>query len=307
MDIMKPVVVTLSTPRCGTQWLAQTIRDLHGDAVVAEHEPLENQYLLRKFFRRFESIDEQLNVEAIRDHIARINDITRSKIYIEVGYQACAAIPLFIREFQERIRIIHLYRNPVLTAYSMVTLGYYKFRSPEDEQQNVLSMLDPRQDHVAFRDYAAKWQNMSPFARSLYFWLEINQYAQELRQRYSGIPFLAVRSEDMFASADHLAAVLRWIGLPEDDRSGRRRLPVQDPPVFRDQGDHENAGGSRLGTAHGLFRCGNAGRRGCQARPLQVPDYSTLQLGEIDRPDWSLSNDQNQLAETFLVRIRLLR
>jgi hypothetical protein len=219
MDIMKPVVVTLSTPRCGTQWLAQTIRDLHGDAVVAEHEPLENQYLLRKFFRRFESIDEQLNVEAIRDHIARINDITRSKIYIEVGYQACAAIPLFIREFQERIRIIHLYRNPVLTAYSMVTLGYYKFRSPEDEQQNVLSMLDPRQDHVAFRDYAAKWQNMSPFARSLYFWLEINQYAQELRQRYSGIPFLAVRSEDMFASADHLAAVLRWIGLPEDERT----------------------------------------------------------------------------------------
>jgi hypothetical protein len=166
-----------------------------------------------------DSIDEQLKVADIRNHIDRIRTIAQTKTYCEIGYQNSAAIPLLIREFHDRIRIVHIFRNTVLNAYSLATHGFYNARNSVEQARNDLCNLDPREDNVAFPHYADKWDQLNPFSKSVYFWLEINTYALELQQGYRKVPFRSVRAENLFSSPYGLTELLSWMGLPEDERA----------------------------------------------------------------------------------------
>jgi hypothetical protein len=196
------LIVFLSTGRCGTQFFTRYLADAAGGRAVVMHEPIRAKYA-PKHTLRAPDLEQVLSryapVAHHVDEIARIVD--SGKVYVETGWPMFSWIPLLLGRFGEQALAVHLTRHPVQYAYSLASLDFY---SPHREDAYVrLARLHPADPGVKHREYAAEWDSLNPVERSLFQWLEVNTWAEELK---SACPdsFITLGSEDVLASPEVL-------------------------------------------------------------------------------------------------------
>lgn len=238
----KSAVFTITTPRSGTQWLAESLRALYPDDLHIAHEPVVFEYNPRVNFRSRSACTALREVGPVREHLTSIHDVLKAKTYVEIGYSSYCAIPLFAQEFRGQVNVVQLVRDPVRVAASLLTHDWYtpKRKRPEIEYNMALLPTDPG---AQFPGYQAKWQQMTSFERALYYWLEIHQYGLEIEQT-SQLPFLRVRFEDLLTSRTERQRLTDFLGVSEaagwdhltpqviDSYQGKTRAPI-DPSLIR--------------------------------------------------------------------------
>jgi hypothetical protein len=214
-----PLVVFLSTGRCGTQWLTESLRELYAGSVEVEHEPLGPLYAPRRYFRRYDDPDAVLKVPAVARHVERI---ARIEHYVETGWPLFPAIPMLARRFPDRLRVVHLTRHPVPTALSHLAHSSYA-GSGRDDDFTRLATLAPSDPNVLHSEYAERWSDLTAYEKCLYWWTEVHSYGLELPERLPGIPFVRVKAERMLAGEEEtLERLAAHLGLPPDGRLAER-------------------------------------------------------------------------------------
>lgn len=201
---MNKAYFILSTGRCGTQWIANYLKENCSDIFCVEHEPLDNEYNPRKMVN---FPNEAEISEKVKAHLEGIKKILKTKNYIECGHPVWSTIPYLIKELNENIAIIHLVRHPVPTAYSWLTHQAYCQPILSYLQEKVL--LSPQNEGVIFSKYKTFWKDMNPFEKSLYYWLEVNAFALQL-EKVQTVPWLRLKFEDLFYS-NGLAKLLDFL------------------------------------------------------------------------------------------------
>ncbi len=192
---MSAAVFVLSTGRCGTQWLARFLGLNLGERATVTHEPIHAAWSPREMLgaRDPGNLPPRLR-EPIDRHLQSIRDVLRGRTYVECGYPLWSAVPFLIETFAP-VRIMHLVRHPVPTAWSWLT--HRAFCPPLLPHIAEKTLLSPFDGGVQFPEYRRRWSAMSPFEKSLYYWLEV--IAFELHLRAAGTTtWLTLTFDEMF-------------------------------------------------------------------------------------------------------------
>jgi hypothetical protein len=207
----------LSSGRCGTQWIGNTIQEIYGDLAVSVHEPIGVQYRPRKLLGAVDP-EKIEGSDVILQHLQQIEGrlegggVTPPLAYIEAGWPCFPAVPYLANRFRGRIKFIHLFRHPIFTASSMVTHGYYDPNNPGIIFD--LALLTPFDKGVNFPEYQDVWEDLSPFEKCLYLWAEINTFSLEQQKRLDA-PWLTICFEDLFSPKyQYLENLLNFLKLP---------------------------------------------------------------------------------------------
>lgn len=208
---MTEALFVLSTGRCGTQWLAEALREIAGDQAVVAHEPLDNDYAPREMLaaRTPDALAPEL-AELVAGHLASIDEALKERHYIECGHPLWSSLPFLLDRFAGRVRVIHLVRHPVPTAISWVTESAYIPPMGSHLKEKVL--LSPFDAGVRFPSYRELWASLTPYEKALYYWTEVNALGLDLEAR-SAVPWLRIRFEDLFKGSDAIEAIARFAGL----------------------------------------------------------------------------------------------
>jgi hypothetical protein len=200
----------ISTGRGGTQWLAEVLRCAAGDTAVVAHEPLGDDYPQRAMLaaRHPDNLDAE-DAEPLLDHVASIEQTLITKPYIECGHPLWSSLPYLLERFSGRVRVIHLVRHPVPTAWSWLTQrAYCPPLAPHLPERMLLSPFD---DGIRFTAFRERWPSLTPYEKSLFYWAEVNAFALHL-QTTVGVPRMRCRIEDL-SRGEGLAELLAFTGL----------------------------------------------------------------------------------------------
>jgi hypothetical protein len=210
-----PVVMFLSTGRCGTQWLTATLRELHPE-VRSEHEPIGPLYAPRRHFRRYLEPQRVLDEPAVADHLAGV--LAERCPYVETGWPLFPSLPHLATAIPERLRVVHLTRHPVPTALSHLAHNSYA-GSPRNDAFTRLATLGPGDPRVFQRRYAGRWKALTPYEKCLFWWTEVNLFGLEFARRFPDIPLLRIRSEALLSpTSELLPRMLEFAGIAFDER-----------------------------------------------------------------------------------------
>ena len=205
----------LSTGRCGTQWMADSLGKVYAERLVVEHEPLDSCYDSRSALasNRSAAAEYEPSVK-VTAHVEWIEQQLETHSYIECGHPNWGVIPWLEKRFRGRVRIVHLTRHPVPCAYSWSTHGAYQEVILPHETR--LIPLSPFDKGIQFNEYQQRWNTLSVFEKCLYYWCEVNAFAIELESRVS-TPWLRLTCEDLFTGngPDRLSDFLEFPQNPE--------------------------------------------------------------------------------------------
>jgi hypothetical protein len=223
-------IFVLSTGRCATQWLHDAMANCYGDAIVSTHEPLQTAYLPRHFFRAAPAALNALgDIADVAAHVDSIRETLRHRPYFEAGWPCFSALPWLQNALDGRIRIVHLIRHPVTTAFSMSTHDVYGRN--DWIREGALTPFDPG---CLRPELQPAWPAMSTYEKCLFWWTQIHRYALELHRDRSEIPWLDISYEDMFSpGTDALDALVEFCGLPHRPRFSMLRECRTDRFHFR--------------------------------------------------------------------------
>jgi hypothetical protein len=159
----------------------------------------------------------------VRD-VARTAEVRPVAIF---GNTLSHLAPVLRRVVGDRLRLLHLHRDPVVTAASIFvkTRPEWWTRVGRYEDDSHGLRITPFDPHAAFPEYRERWASLSLFEVILYQWLERHAYAVEAAARL-GVPVLSMRSEDLFAGpASAIESIARFAGLepPGSAAVGRAR------------------------------------------------------------------------------------
>lgn len=184
----------VTTARSGTQWVCHSLRNVFGDLVAVEHEPIKYAYAPKHSLRNPTAIATLRAHPIVRRHLDEIHRTLKDRPYVEVGFPAFAAAPLLLEEFGSHLRLVHLTRHPLRVAASIVTHRWFAPRERPDILAGVA--LTPSDHGVRLHHYADRWPQMSPFEKALFNWTEVHLYGLEVRDQFS-IPVFRTRFEDL--------------------------------------------------------------------------------------------------------------
>jgi hypothetical protein len=209
-------------PRSGTTLLHSLFRDSWGDRIRTEHEPIKHAARLRHLFRCFDAgrQDEALRDPAIGGLARELVRSAEERPVLVFGNTLSHLAPVFHRLLGDRLRLLHLHRDPVVTAASIFVKSRAEWwervgRFEDDSHGLRITPFDP---HARFREYRERWASLTLFEAILYQWLERHAFALEVNQRMPEASFLSLRSEDLFADPRAAAAtVARFAGLGPPD------------------------------------------------------------------------------------------
>jgi hypothetical protein len=189
-------IVFLSTGRCGTQFFATYLKQAAGDRAIVVHEPIGPRYAPKKTLRA-PDLDAVLpEFPAVQVHFKRVERRTDAgKLHVETGWPLYTWVPWFLQRFGDEVLVVHLIRDPVPFAYSMASRFFY---SPEQPFPLLTQMseLHPTDPGVKHAGYSAIWEQLNPVEKSLFNWLEVNAWAEELKDAW-GEQFVTFRFEDV--------------------------------------------------------------------------------------------------------------
>jgi hypothetical protein len=195
---MNTAVFVLSTGRCGTQWLARFLEVNLGAAATVTHEPLHSAWSPREMLAAGtpDKLDEKLR-RPIGEHLRFIREVLRERMYIECGHPSWSSVPYLVDTFAPDVRVIHLVRHPVPTAWSWLT--HRAFCEPLLPHLPEKVLLSPFDEGVQFPEYRERWSSMSPFEKALYYWLEVNAFGR-VHSRSAG-EWLTLSFDELFDPA----------------------------------------------------------------------------------------------------------
>lgn len=207
---MNYATFVISTGRCGTQWLAEVLRSAAGDTAAVAHEPLGDDYPQRAMLaaEHPRNLDAEV-AEPLLDHVASIEQTLITKPYIECGHPLWSSLPYLLERFAGRVRVVHLVRHPVPTAWSWLTQRAYCPPLAPHLPERVL--LSPFDDGIRFRAFRERWPSLTPYEKSLFYWAEVNAFALRL-QTVAGVPWIRLRIEDL-SRGRGLDELLTFVGL----------------------------------------------------------------------------------------------
>ncbi len=208
---MNRAVFFITTPRSGTQWLAAGLDRHYQDCLIVAHEPIEYAYAPKAHLRADEHLDRLRWQPAVAAHLEYVHHVLQTKSYVEVGFPCFAAAPLLRREFGDRLRLVQLIRHPVRVAASMVTHRWYQ-QLREDTEKDM--EITPADSGALLKHYADDWTSMSPFEKALFYWTEVHLFACEAHARFSDVPFLCTRLEDLVCDVSAQEALAAFVGVP---------------------------------------------------------------------------------------------
>lgn len=200
----------LSTGRCGTQWLAASLRAAFGDRARVEHEPLGDRYRPRRMLGAGELARlPPADAARIEAHVAEIERTLARQDYVETGYPCWSTLPYLVRRLAGRIRIVHLVRHPVPLAYSWQSHGAYV--PPLLPHLPTRVLLQPTDAGTVFPEYVERWATLHPFECGLYFWAEVHSFGLRLAA-CGGVPWLRLQFEELFcrSTLERLCGFLEW-------------------------------------------------------------------------------------------------
>jgi hypothetical protein len=123
---LNEALFVFSTGRCGTQWLARVLGRSGGERVQVTHEPLHSDYASRAMLGAGDpSRLDPGDAQPILEHVAHIEATLATGAYIECGHPSWSSLSYLLRRFAGRVRVLHLVRHPVPTAWSWVTHRAY--------------------------------------------------------------------------------------------------------------------------------------------------------------------------------------
>lgn len=201
----------IATARSGTQWVCHSLRNVFGDLLAVEHEPIKYAYAPKRCLRNPAALAALRGYPIVRRHLDEIHSTLKDRPYVEVGFPAFAAAPLLLEEFGSHLRLVHLTRHPLRAAASIVTHRWFDPRERPDIMADVA--LAPTDHGVRLHHYAARWDQMSPFEKALFNWTEVHLYGLEVRD-LSTIPVLRVRFEDLLTQKGAASTFLDFLDLP---------------------------------------------------------------------------------------------
>jgi hypothetical protein len=192
-------IFVLSTGRCGTQWLARFFELNLGDAATVSHEPIHSDWSPREMLgaKTPANLPPGLR-EPIEEHVQWIRGTLSRTMYIECGHPSWSSIRYLVDTFEPHVRVIHLIRHPVPTAWSWVT--HRVFCEPLLPHIPEKVLLSPFDEGVQFPQYRDRWNGMSPYEKALYYWLEVNTFAKRTQSEV-GIEWLTLSFQELFDSA----------------------------------------------------------------------------------------------------------
>ncbi len=215
-----PIIgVCLSTGRAGTMYLEAVLVQTYGDVATIRHEDIKdrqskpNEYLWLYDSEDVERIGRDRDVAAYLEHVDRS---ATDQPYIDVGHGNVPLLPLLIERFPDRIRLLHLVRDPVLVSASNVTMGQYCPDAASTVGENV-GLPHPGQPRCAHPEFAEQWNVMTPFEKNLWRWAEYNAFGVELHRRYPSVPYLLVPAQKMFGNAEQIREIARFYELADRD------------------------------------------------------------------------------------------
>jgi hypothetical protein len=231
---MHTVCLCISTGRTGTTYLSRTLRAAYRGEFDVHHEHLrECQSKPRRYLWRFDEDDFRTMRQDpdVADYLELVERQTERAPYVDVGPTNTPLVPLLAAAFPGRVRVLHIVREPVTSAASMVNFTMYAPRNEDlvgpDYPHHPVPPT-PRESRCAHPEFADRWDGMTPFEKNLWRWAEYNLFAEEFRARFPDVPFLRVTSDDLFRDdvgvarrvAEFYALPPREIGpRPREDRN----------------------------------------------------------------------------------------
>lgn len=228
------LVLNIGVGRSGTTFCANALRQVYGDDVLIEHEPLTaRQARMRAFFRcyddrRLTALDSP-HVATLMDQVHR--ELTQRPVVI-AGHTLSHLAPALAERYPDQLRVIHLHRHPIpVTASGFVNdLDVQYERIPALAADPNSWKFTPHDEHVLFPSVGTVWPQLGRFGRILYQWLEHCAAGEEFPKRMPHIPFTTLQADaDLFRSERFIEVFADFIGRPpqrELDRSQLQRNPT---------------------------------------------------------------------------------
>lgn len=218
------VAFFIATARSGTQWTADRI-STNPDLLHVEHEPLRYAYDSRHCLRNPDMLKQVVARQEVVSHFDRIDEINeRGVSYVEVGFPPYAMAPALRERFGERLRLVHLLRDPVRVAASLVTHRWYV----EEGRAHLMERmgLTPFDIGATFTRYTDKWDEMSAYEKGLFLWAEVHSFGLEQERVSAEGSFRRFRFEELVSSPALFQQLQAFLGLPSlepiDTDSARR-------------------------------------------------------------------------------------
>ncbi|KAA5543649.1 hypothetical protein FYK55_10600 [Roseiconus nitratireducens] len=236
---MHPIVLTISTGRCGTTFLDSTFRlNFASDQNWISHEHLKQGVTRVGQFHRCYEPDRQAEMvnETIEGLLRDWVQISQTGPVVDFGWTMRSLIPYFRRQLGDQLKVLYVHRHPVAVAASFKLIGSYSiYQSPQWS-------ITPHHPSALFPQFASRWDSMTAFEKCLYLWLEVNAYAAEVRDRYPDMEFLEATSADLFREDGTLEQIARFTGfsdgtqpLERSNRHNKRDIFLLERRPIRDE------------------------------------------------------------------------
>lgn len=224
---LQPLTLTVSPGRCGTVFLQKLFSKSFGDRGVFLHEHLSAHAAQPALHHRCFDENSQLRmlaVDSIHDELCWLLAQTRERPVCEFGHYLIAAVPLLARLIPQSFRVLAVHRHPLQSAASHAIKGHYTINKSRTWA------ITPTHERVAFPNYAQRWEQMTPYEKELFRWLEITSYALELPQRIPGLRFKLVSSQELFNSPVTQGEIMQFCGFapPQLQPAAEKANPTTD-------------------------------------------------------------------------------
>jgi hypothetical protein len=236
------LIFTATTGRSGTMSLARIFSTI--DGCVSYHEPwpdmhgedlinldVDDNSYLRFLYRTVKSVN-------IRRHA------NGAKYYFEGNHIFLKNFYRYVLEdFPGKVKIIHLFRDPVKVANSIYTLEHY----PGTEIGNQWYLdYKAANNKIKIADILDQDENCNHvFYRCLWYWYEIEERVRAFREQYPEVTVVDFRTEDM-NEQDKIVAMLEKLQMPyhiekiakiTKVRENLRATEKQTPPLDMQQAE----------------------------------------------------------------------
>ena len=200
-DASPPLVLTITPGRAGSVFLADVLaRGTRGGAEITHERLGPDRTLPRIFFHPFDEARqyELATFPPVAEFLTQVEQtLEAGTAVVEVGMFTSHLVPLLAERFPKQLRVLALFRHPLLTAASHSLRGMYH---PWPHWSFfALANITPFDPGMLAPGFRTRWQTMTPFERNLYSWTEYVLLWQRFKKAYSTIPALAVSSEELFA------------------------------------------------------------------------------------------------------------
>jgi len=220
-----PVVINLGVGRSGTTFIYNVLRRRYADEAFILHEDLSaRRARMRRFFRCFEQerIALALAEPSVAAWVERVEKMAQSRPVVVTGCTTAHLAPVLLRVFGDRLRTVHVHRHPlsVCAAVFVGPWGVEWDRASDWKEDPNIPILTPFDPSTRYRALQSRWNELGPFARIAYSWLERTSAGLEFSQRNPHVPTRVLSAEsEVFGSEAYLEAIAGFAGLtPRDGR-----------------------------------------------------------------------------------------